>query len=45
MEDIKSNAMDEIRKIPEEAFRRCFQQRQDRWSKFVRAQGPNFEGD
>jgi len=35
MEDIKSNATAELRKIPEEAFRRCFQQWQDRWSKCV----------
>jgi hypothetical protein len=26
MEDIKSNATAELRKIPKEAFRRCFQQ-------------------
>jgi len=30
MEDIKSNAMAELRKIPKEAFCRCFQQWQDR---------------
>jgi hypothetical protein len=30
MEDIKSNATAELQKIPEEDFRRCFQQRQDR---------------
>ena len=30
MEDIKSNATAEHRKIPKEAFRRCFQQWQDR---------------
>jgi len=35
MEDIKSNAMAELRKIPEESLRRCFQQWQDRWSKCV----------
>jgi hypothetical protein len=29
MEDIKSNAMAKLRKIPKEAFHRCFQQRQD----------------
>jgi len=29
MEDIQSNAMAELRKIPKEAFRRCFQQWQD----------------
>ncbi|KDR06890.1 hypothetical protein L798_03371 [Zootermopsis nevadensis] len=45
MEDITSNAMAELRKIPNEAFRRCFQQWQDRWSKCVRAQGSYFEGD
>jgi len=35
MEDIKSNATVELQKIPKEAFRRCFQQWQDRWSKCV----------
>jgi len=33
------------RKIPKEAFCRCFQQWQDRWSKCVCAQGSYFEGD
>jgi hypothetical protein len=33
MEDIKSNAAAELRKIPREASRRCFEQWQDRWSK------------
>jgi hypothetical protein len=33
MEDIKSNTAAELRKIPKEAFRQCFQQWQDRWSK------------
>jgi hypothetical protein len=35
MEDIKWNAMAELQKIPKEAFRHCFQQWQDRWSKCV----------
>jgi len=35
MEVIKWNATAELRKIPKEAFRRCFQQWQDRWSKCV----------
>ena len=35
MEDIKSNTTAELRKIPKEAFRRCFQQWQDRWGKCV----------
>jgi hypothetical protein len=35
MEDIKSNVTAELRKIPNEAFRRCFQQWQDRWSTCV----------
>jgi len=39
MEDIKSNVMAELQKIPKEAFRRCFQQWPDRWSKCVCAQG------
>jgi hypothetical protein len=33
MEDIISKATAELRKIPKEAFLRCFQQSQDRWSK------------
>ena len=45
MEGIKSNATAELQKIPKEAFRRCFQQWQDRWSKCVCAQGSYFEGD
>jgi hypothetical protein len=36
MEGIKWNAAAELRKIPKEAFRRCFQQWQDRWSMCVR---------
>jgi hypothetical protein len=35
IEDIKSNATAKLRKIPKEAFRQCFQQWQDRWSKCV----------
>ena len=35
MEGIKSNATAELRKIPKAAFRRGFQQGQDRWSKCV----------
>jgi len=35
MEDIKWNATTDLQKIPKEAYRRCFQQRQDRWSKCV----------
>jgi len=45
MEDIKWNATAKLQKIPKEAFRRCFQQWQDRWSKWVCAQGSYFEGD
>ena len=40
-----SNATTELRKIPKETFRRCFQQWQDRWSKCVCAQVSYFEGD
>jgi len=35
MEDIISNATAELRRIQKEAFHRCFQQWQDRWSKCV----------
>ena len=45
MEDIKSNVTAELRRIPKEAFHRCFQQWLDRWSKCVCAQGSYFEGD
>ena len=34
-EDIKWNATAELQKIPKEAFRRCFQQWQDRWNNCV----------
>jgi hypothetical protein len=43
-EDIKTNATAELRKIPKEAFLRCFQQWQDRWNNCVCAQGSYFEG-
>jgi hypothetical protein len=44
MEDIKSNAMAELRNIPKEAFHRCFQQWQDRWSPCVCARkGPTLK--
>jgi hypothetical protein len=45
MEDIKSNMTAKLQKIPEEAFRQCFQQWQDRWSNHVYVQGFCFEGD
>jgi hypothetical protein len=45
VEDIKLNAMAELRKIPKEAFRRCSQKWQDRQSKCVVSQGPCSEGD
>jgi len=45
MEDIEWNATAELHRIPKEAFRRCFQQWQDRWRKCVCAQGSYFEGD
>jgi len=45
MEDIKSNATAKLGRIPKEAFHRCFQQWQERWSKRVCAQGSYFEGD
>jgi hypothetical protein len=45
MEDIKSNATAELCNIPNEAFRWCFQQWEDQWSKCVGAQGSYFEDD
>jgi hypothetical protein len=46
MEDIKSNATtSKLWKISKEAFRRCFQQWQDRRRKCVCAQGYYFEDD
>jgi hypothetical protein len=45
LEDIKSNVTAKLQKIAKEAFRWCFQQWQDQWSKRVRAQGSYFEGD
>ena len=44
MEDIEWNVTAELQEISKEAFRRCFQQWQDRWSKCVCAQGSYFEG-
>ncbi|GBL89961.1 hypothetical protein AVEN_234677-1 [Araneus ventricosus] len=35
VEDIKTNATAELRKIPQQDFHRCFQQWQERWSKCV----------
>jgi len=43
-EDIMQNATDLLKKIPQEAFQKCFQQWQDRW-KCVHHQGDYFEGD
>ena len=45
MEHIEWNSTAELQKIPKEAFRRCFQQWQDRWIKCVRVQGSYFEGN
>ena len=45
LEDDQRSATAELRRIPKEAFHRCFQQWQDRWSKFVCALGYYFEGD
>jgi hypothetical protein len=47
-EDIKSNVMAELWKIPKEAFHRCFQQWQNDGARVcvcAHAQGPYFEGD
>ena len=35
----------ELRSIPEEEFKRCFQKGQRRWEKCVHLQGEYFEGD
>ena len=45
MEDIKWHATAELQEVSKEAFRRCFQQWQDRWRKCVHAQGSYFECD
>jgi hypothetical protein len=45
MEDIKSHVTAELRRIPKEAFCRCFQQWQDCGNKCVCAQESYFEGD
>jgi hypothetical protein len=45
MEDINSNVMAGLQKIPKEAFCQCFQQWQGRRSKCVCVQGSYFEGD
>jgi hypothetical protein len=45
MADIQSNTAAELRKIPKEAFDRCFQHWQDGWTKCVFTQRPCSEGD
>jgi transposase len=45
MEDKKSNVTAKLRKIPKEAFCQCFQQWQDRRSKWVCVQASYFEDD
>ena len=44
-EDVMWNATAQLDMIPQEAFKKCFQQRQDRWKKYVHYQGDYFEGD
>ena len=44
-EDIMRNATAQLDMIPQEAFQKCFQQRQDRWKKCVHYQGDYLEGD
>jgi hypothetical protein len=40
---IKKNASSKLNTIPEDSFRKCFQQWQDRWQKCVSSQGEYFE--
>jgi hypothetical protein len=42
-EDIMRNATAQLDMIPQEAFQKCFQHRQDRWKKCVHYQGDYFE--
>ena len=44
-EDIRKKSTEELRSIPEEEFKTCFQKWQKRWEKCVHTQGEYFEGD
>jgi hypothetical protein len=37
--------MKELRSLPEEAFKKCFQQWKERWATCGESQGAYFEGD
>jgi len=44
-EEVQANAMRQMRAITKSDFQRCFRQWQERWNKFIQAQGHYFEGD
>jgi hypothetical protein len=45
MDEIKENAMKQLRGILKEDFADCFENWKGHWDKCVRSQGENFEGD
>jgi hypothetical protein len=45
IEDIQINVTMALKAIPQQEFRKCFQQWQHRWAKCIAAQGEYFEGD
>ena len=45
IEDIKENSRQELKSIPENAFRKCFDDWIIRWQKCIISGGAYFEGD
>ena len=45
IDEIKENALTELRAIPETAFQDCFQQWKRRWQKCINQEGEYIEGD
>ena len=45
VDDIRANATRQQRAITKSDYHRCFRQWQERWNKYIQAQGHYFEGD
>jgi transposase len=45
IEEIKENAIRELRAITESAFQKAFQQWKKRWERYIASRGEYFEGD
>ena len=45
IKEVKANATRQMRVITKSDFQRCFRQWQERWKKYIQAQGHYFEGD